>query len=153
MFEHPERILEDESIVMRADAIKFGFESFIENYGMPHGMYTFKIMSGMGGLFYECGFIAFIILVAIGMLIWFGSHPKFRLMYVIGYMLIMFSSIPFSAPIMCFYLGVCFYQAWVYQQEKYKNIASLAEDSEPAIWYRGKLYRKRVIEHEGTMDM
>ena len=151
LFEEPQKIIEDESIVMRLDAIKYGFGSFIENHFLPHGMYNFKIMSGMGGLFYECGFIAIIFLIAIGAIIWKGSPKGFRFMYVFGYMAIMFSSIPFSAPIMCFYLGICLYQAWEAEKEKVENQEGVKSLDSLPVWYRGRLYRRK--EHESTMDL
>lgn len=149
LFEEPQKIIEDESIVMRVEAITFSFESFIENNFMPHGMYTFKIMSGIGGLFYECGFIALIILVGIGVIIYKGSHRKYRLMYLLGYMIIMFSSIPFSAPLMCFYLGVCLWSAGVVKEEQQKE--TVLKNGGSVMWYHGKIYRE--IEDEGTVDM
>ncbi len=156
LFEEPQKIIEDESIVMRVEAIRFGFESFVRNHFLPHGMFDFKIMSGMGGLFYECGFVALLILGAIGVLIWKGSRKGYRFMYVFGYMAIMFSSIPFSAPVMCFYLGVCLYQAWEAERKREEEEADAFEKDLPFVWYRGRLYvqkERREGQDESIVDM
>lgn len=114
----PKRFFMDGSIKLRIDAIVYSFQGFIENNGLPHGISETRIMSGVGGLFYECGFIALIILAAIAIIIWKGYPVKTRFIFTAGFMVIMISSIPFTAPLVSFYLGFCLYQGWLREQEK-----------------------------------
>lgn len=151
LIHQPDKLLKDESIVMRVDAIKYSFNSLYENYFLPYGMSEKKIMSGVGGLFFECGFIAAFILGAIAAIIW-KSYPKNqRLFYTAGFLCIMFSSIPFSSPIVGFYLGHCLYEARKQKQEKLNQANLLKQKDREILWYCGDMYRER--KNESFMDM
>lgn len=114
----PKRFFRDGSIRLRIEAIVYSFQGFIENNGLPHGISETRIMSGIGGLFYECGFIAIFILAVIAIIIWKAYPVKTRFVFTAGFMVIMISSIPFTAPLVSFYLGFCIYQGWLREQEK-----------------------------------
>ena len=110
-----------------------------------------KIMSGIGGLFYECGFIAIIILLAIAVIIW-KSYPRdTRLLYTAGFLCIMLSSIPFSSPIVGFYLGHCLYEMRKREKEKIYRAEQVENNNGETLWYCGNLYRER--KNEGFVDM
>lgn len=138
----PARLLKDGSIQMRLEDIVFSFQSFWQNHMLPHGLSEQKLMSGVGTLFYECGFIAIPLLIAVGVMIWKGYSRNIRLVCVLGFMTVMMSSIPFSSPIVCFYLGYCVYLGWERAQVKEKEREALAD--EPPVWYCGRLYRKKA---------
>ena len=142
LFTDPTRLLKDGSIQMRLEDIVFSFRSFWENHMLPHGLSEQKLMSGVGTLFYECGFIAIPLLVTIGVVIWKGYSRDIRLVCVLGFMVVMMSSIPFSSPMVCFYLGYCVYQGWERANKKAEERLELAD--EPPVWYCGKLYRKKA---------
>lgn len=151
LFTNPGKILKDESIVMRVNAITYSFQSFYENHFLPHGMSEQKIMSGIGGLFYECGFIAIIILLAIAVIIW-KSYPRdTRLLYTAGFLCIMLSSIPFSSPIVGFYLGHCLYEMRKREKEKIYRAEQVENNNGETLWYCGNLYREK--KNEGFVDM
>lgn len=114
----PKKFFNDDSIRLRAEAIIYSIQGFIENNGLPHGISETRIMSGIGGLFYECGFIAIFILAVIAIIIWKAYPVKTRFIFTAGFMVIMISSIPFTAPLVSFYLGFCIYQGWLREQEK-----------------------------------
>ena len=151
LFHEPQKLIQDESIVMRVEAIVYSFRSFYENHFLPHGMNEYRIMSGIGSLFYECGFVAIIILAAIAVIIW-KSYPKDKsILYTFGFLFMMLSSIPFSSPIVGFYIGQCLYEALEKSREKVVRAERLPEASGETIWYCGKLYREK--QNESIMDM
>ncbi|MDD6157411.1 MAG: hypothetical protein PUB52_10395 [Lachnospiraceae bacterium] len=118
LFENPERFLEDGSIKRRILAITDTFGSFIEHHGMPQGLSDYKWMSGIGCMLVEGGLLSVIILVVIAMIVWRGYPRQFRIFYTLGFMVMMVSAIPFSSPIVGFYIGYCAYQGWLREQEK-----------------------------------
>mgnify|MGYP004679852907 CR=1 FL=1 len=151
LFHEPQRLIQDESIVMRAEAITYSFRSFYENHFLPHGMNDYRLMTGVGSLIYECGFVAVIILAAIAVIIW-KSYPKgINIFYTLGFLLIMFSSIPFSSPIVGFYIGQCLYEAVKKDREKVVHAETLPQKPGETVWYCGKLYREK--QNESIMDM
>lgn len=138
----PARLLKDGSIRMRLEDIVFSFQSFWQNHMLPHGLSEQKLMSGIGTLFYECGFMAIPLVIAVGVIIWRAYEREIRLVCVLGFMMVMMSSIPFSSPLVCFYLGYCVYQGWERANQKQEARLELAD--EPPVWYCGKLYRRKV---------
>jgi hypothetical protein len=76
---------------------------------MPHGL-SKKIMSGIGTVLYEFGIFGIILVVLVAAIIWLGYPKGERITYTGGFLIMMFSSIPFAAPIVSFYLGWCLYQ-------------------------------------------
>lgn len=118
LFNNPEKFMDDASIRLRLEAITYSFRGFIENRGIPHGISETRIMSGVGGLFYECGFLAFIILAIVALIIWKAYPVKTRFIFTAGFLIIMISAIPFTAPVVNFYFGFCLYQNWLKEQEK-----------------------------------
>lgn len=109
LFNQPEKLLKDGSITLRLNAITYSIEEFIANYGMPHGM-TQKIMSGIGTVLYEFGVFGIVLVLLVAAVIWMGYPRDERITYTFAFLIIMFSSIPFSAPMISFYLGWCLYQ-------------------------------------------
>jgi hypothetical protein len=109
LFHKPEMLLEDGSITLRVQAIEYSITEFIANYGMPHGL-SKKIMSGIGTVLYEFGIFGIILVVLVAAIIWLGYPKGERITYTGGFLIMMFSSIPFAAPIVSFYLGWCLYQ-------------------------------------------
>lgn len=142
LFTDPAKLLKDGSIQMRMEDIVYSFQCFWQNRMMPHGLSEQKLMSGIGTLFYECGFIAIPLVVAVGAIIWKGYSKDIRLVCVLGFMTVMMSSIPFSSPMVCFYLGYCVYRGWERKQQKVSE--SLAVCDEPPVWYCGKLYKRKA---------
>lgn len=118
LFNDPEKLMDDASIKLRLEAITYSLQGFIENNGLPNGISETRIMSGLGGLCFESGFIGIIILVAIGVIIWKAYPVKTRFIFTAGFMVVMISSIPFTAPVVSFYIGYCLYQIWIKEQEK-----------------------------------
>lgn len=151
LFHNPEKLLKDESIVMRVDAITYSFQGFFENHFLPRGLSEQKIMSGIGGLFYECGFLAIVILTAVAVIIWKSYPEDKRILYTGGFLLMMFSSIPFSAPIVGFYLGHCLYEMRKQEQRKAERAVRLKDTGGRTVWYCGKLYRER--QDESIVDL
>lgn len=109
LFLEPEKLLKDGSITMRLEAISYSLKEFIANDGMPHGMAE-KIMSGIGTVLYELGILGVVLVVAVAAIIWMGYARGERITFTFGFLIMMFSSIPFSAPIISFYLGWCLYR-------------------------------------------
>jgi hypothetical protein len=120
MFDQPEFLLKDGSIRRRILAITDTMGSFIEHKGLPQGLSDYKWMSGIGGILVEGGFISVFILIIIGIIIWKGYPKETRIFYLLGFMIMMFSSITFSSPVVCFYIGYCAYQGWLSNEERNK---------------------------------
>lgn len=108
LFNDPERLLNDGSITLRVNAITYSIQEFVANYGMPHGM-SQKIMSGIGTVLYEFGIFGIILVAIIAAIIWRGYERGEGITCTFGFLVMMFSSIPFSAPVISFYLGWCLY--------------------------------------------
>lgn len=102
----------DASIYLRIQAIVKSVESFKNNYGLPHGFSTSRQMSGVGILLIEGGVIAIALLFVIGRIIWKAYPKRTRFIFVFGFLIMMLSAIPFSSPIICFYIGYCMYKVW-----------------------------------------
>ncbi len=117
-FDDPSKFINDGSIQIRINEIAETFGGFWSNNGIPHGLSAYKYMSGIGLVLLEAGWFGVFILVVVAVIVW-GAYPrKNRLMYTLGLMLMMVSAIPFSAPLFCFYLGMCLYNGWVMKNKK-----------------------------------
>ncbi len=112
VFENPAKFFNDGSIKLRINDIVESFSIFWSNAGIPDGLSEYKYMSGVGLVLLEAGFIGVLILALIAVIIWRGYPKRYRLMYTLGFMVMMVSAIPFSAPLCSFYLGVCLYHGW-----------------------------------------
>ncbi len=108
-----DRLLRDGSIEERIGGITDSFSVFWQNYGLPDGFGHERYFSGVGILIAEGGIISIVLLFIIGKLIWQAYPKKYRFIFVFGFMITMLSAIPFSSPIVCFYLGYCAYMGQV----------------------------------------
>jgi MFS-type transporter involved in bile tolerance (Atg22 family) len=102
-------LLKDGSIEQRINGITQSFSVLIANRGLPNGFGGDRYFSGVGILIAEGGFISILLLCVIGKIIYDAYPRKYRFIFVFGFMVTMLSSIPFSSPIVCFYLGYCLY--------------------------------------------
>lgn len=103
-------LFKDGSIIKRLEGISCAVLRFVNNLGLPQGFGGERYFSGNGILLVEGGFVSLIILCMIGLIIW-NAYPKiYRLMFAFGFLLVMFSAIPYSCPIIGMYLGLCVYQ-------------------------------------------
>lgn len=102
----------DGSVRIRVSGIVDSLSSFIENHGMPQLMVVTRLNSGIGILLMECGFLAIFYLVAVAVVIYKAYPRNLRFIFVFGFMVIMFSTITFSSPMVGFYLGYCMYLGW-----------------------------------------
>lgn len=110
-------IIYDESIAERIGGIVDSFQAFVANRGMPHGFGGDRAFSGVGILLVEGGVISIFLLGVIALLIWRAYPKKYRFLFVFGFLITMLSAIPFSSPIVCFYLGYCVYQGFVHKED------------------------------------
>lgn len=106
-------IWKDASIQQRISAIEDAIASFVNFYGIPQGFTGSRVMSGVGILLIECGILAFVYLGIIGKIIWDAYPKEIRFVMVFGFMITMISAIPFSSPMVCFYIGYCLYKGWM----------------------------------------
>jgi hypothetical protein len=104
-----DELLKDGSIEQRINGITQSFSVLIANRGLPNGFGGDRYFSGVGILIAEGGFISILLLCVIGKIIYDAYPRKYRFIFVFGFMVTMLSSIPFSSPIVCFYLGYCLY--------------------------------------------
>lgn len=102
-------LLKDGSIIKRLDGICHSVIRFINNIGLPQGFGGERYFSGNGILLVEGGFISVIILVILAKMIWKAYPGEYRMMFTMGFLLVMFSAIPYSCPIIGMYLGYCCY--------------------------------------------
>lgn len=144
LFTQPDKLLKDGSITLRLNAITYSIQEFIANYGMPHGM-SQKIMSGIGTVLYEFGIFGIILIVLIAAVIWMGYPRDERITYTFGFLIMMFSSIPFSSPIISFYLGWCLYQRKLRVEEHGQATGEI-------IAIKGRRIIRRKA-YENTVDM
>ena len=108
-----DRLLKDGSIEQRIKGIIDSLSVFWANHGLPDGFGHDRYFSGVGILIAEGGIISIILLYVIGKIIWQAYPKKYRFIFVFGFMITMLSAIPFSSPIVCFYLGYCAYMGQV----------------------------------------
>jgi hypothetical protein len=123
-----EKLRMDESISERIGGITQSIADFISNRGIPQGFGGERYFSGVGILLVEGGFLSVVILCILGILIGRAYPRRYRFLFVFGFMVTMMSSIPFSSPIVCMYLGYCVYQgekrraAGIHMDERWKVI-------------------------------
>jgi hypothetical protein len=113
-------LLNDGSIKLRINGIRDSITSFLENNGLPQGFGISRTFSGIGILLMECGIFALVFLLAIGIIIWKAYPRRTRFVFVFGFMVMMLSTVTFSSPVVCFYIGYCAYQGWLSNEERNK---------------------------------
>lgn len=114
-------LLKDGSIGKRLDGITDSIGRFVDNLALPQGFVGERYFSGNGILLVEGGFISVIILFVLANMIWKAYPGSQRFMFVFGFLIIMFSAIPYSCPIVCMYIGYCCYQAYIGVEGNEKN--------------------------------
>lgn len=102
-------ILKDGSITKRLEGIIQSTVRFINNLGLPQGFGGERYFSGNGILLVEGGFVSVLLLGLFAMIIWKAYPKKYRLMFAFGFLIVMFSAIPYSCPVVGMYLGLCVY--------------------------------------------
>jgi hypothetical protein len=128
----------DGSINDRAFHIFFSMKGFLYNYTFPHGYSQWfpyvtqqvsehsnliilnsfsigdRIMSGYGAAFYELGFFALLIPIALFKVLYslYSNNIKLFIFYYLFINLIMFSAIPIGFSLWAFYLGFLNYLNW-----------------------------------------
>jgi hypothetical protein len=106
----PGTILDDDSLNQRFADIKMALTSVLEQWGLPHGFYQTRIMSGYGAALYETGIFAVMIIVLFAVLFAEGEHA---FTVAASMTVIMFSAIQLACPMLSFYLGCCLYKKYL----------------------------------------
>lgn len=107
LLENPSALLRDQSIMDRFGDIIMSIESFLKDFGLPHGFATFlreegRIMSGYGTLLHELGIV--------GLVYIFLFYKKIKLSFNVSYAMaitvVMFSAIQLGLPLFAFVLSI-----------------------------------------------
>jgi hypothetical protein len=103
--EDPSSLQKDESIMARFGDIMISLESFLKDFGLPHGFSKFitpegRIMSGYGTLLHELGVVG----LAYIFLIYKKIKSSFNVSYAMAITTVMFSAIQIGIPIFAFLL-------------------------------------------------
>lgn len=103
--EDPSSLQKDESIMARFGDIMLSLESFLKDFGLPHGFSKFitpegRIMSGYGTLLHELGVVG----LAYIFLIYKKIKSSFNMSYAMAITIVMFSAIQIGIPIFAFLL-------------------------------------------------
>lgn len=96
-------IKNDQSIVERMTSMTSSFQ----NSGMLSAIGDTTIMSGYGGVFYEMGWLSFLLYTPIFKALYKGNKEKFGCVIGITVSICMFSAIQLSSPLFGFYVGYC----------------------------------------------
>ncbi|XPV67635.1 MAG: hypothetical protein ACNI25_09935 [Halarcobacter sp.] len=123
----------DESVSERLFHVFFAYKGFFDNYGLPNGFTSFKlyltenlpiyypytelikptrtIMSGIGGIFFELGFMGFIYIFFFFLLIKQAEKNFTKAMFLFLYlMIILNTSVPLTFPYIGFVIGILLYK-------------------------------------------
>lgn len=104
MIHNPTNIVQlDQSVYERWTSLMEGFN----NFPFPSWMGGTTIMSGYGGIFYDFGILALIIIIYIYKLIQSGCAGKSKWVIPMTLTICMFSAIQLSLPLFAAYIGYC----------------------------------------------
>jgi hypothetical protein len=133
-------IYNDGSVHKRLGGVIDSFVGFWQNRGIPQGFGIERPFSGIGIYLLECGIFSIPFLAAVGWIIWKAYPGKYRFIFTFGFLVVMISTITFSSPIVCFYLGACMY----WREERIKKQRELRNarvaDRNQYICYNKRLY-------------
>jgi hypothetical protein len=132
---------DDGSLNNRLSAIYFSLKGFVENWGIPNGMDSYKdfielnmqkesfiwvagnsrIMSGYGSVLYEMGILGLSIpiLFIISIVNYFKKNRRMQIVISISFTMMMFTPVPIALPYVSFLYGYIIY----YSEKRDRNIS------------------------------
>lgn len=105
-----ENLSADGSTMTRFNEIAKCFIGFIENRGLPNGLNSEVVQSGYGSFIYPLGFLGFIIIGRIFIIMRNGYKGINRFVIPFFWSIIMFSLIQISNPVVGYLIGMCSYK-------------------------------------------